>query len=73
MLVPSHAATSMGDLIVGNDMTWCFRGELEFYPHMPDEIIVIAEGTEAWSEFLNKEEAENDPLLDALDTHYDPS
>ena len=86
MLATSTVTTSLDDIILWADTTWCYRSELEGYTHMSDDYTVISAGCVAWPEFLNAEQDEaqfpsqgelpiddlwqDDPMLDALEAQY---
>jgi hypothetical protein len=78
MLATSTVTTSMDDIILWADTTWCYRSEFTGYGWRSDDYTVISAGCVAWSEFLNSEQDEpqfpdhwqDNPMLDALEAHY---
>ena len=45
--------TSLEDLFVWSDYTWCYREELEQMAHMSDDFRIIYVDTQEYEEFWN--------------------
>lgn len=71
MLATSTVTTSLRDILLWDDNGWCYRCDKWAYAPDCDDYIVIADGCEAWFEFIASK-AEYDPLLDALDVSHIP-